>query len=102
MWLNLLTDAEIFGWQRPAPRRRRIKRPIAPETYFSDLNPGDYIVHVELASVNLPVSSCAVSAGTEREYLQIRFANDDLLYVPVYHADRISRWMGPGDDAWAS
>ncbi|MCO5190449.1 MAG: transcription-repair coupling factor [Anaerolineae bacterium] len=97
VWLNLLTDAEIFGWQRPAPRRRRIKRPIAPETYFSDLNPGDYIVHVEFGVGQFAGLVVRGIGGTEREYLQIRFANDDLLYVPVYHADRISRWMGPGE-----
>ena len=33
--------------------------------------------------------------GTEREYLQINYANNDTLYIPVHHADRLSKWIGP-------
>jgi transcription-repair coupling factor (superfamily II helicase) len=33
--------------------------------------------------------------GMEREYLQVQFANSDVLYVPVHHADRLSKWIGP-------
>src|SRR5690606_11211351 len=29
------------------------------------------------------------------EYLQVRYANSDVLYVPVHHADRLSKWIGP-------
>ena len=32
--------------------------------------------------------------GTEREYLQIKYANGDVLYVPVHQADRLSKWIG--------
>ena len=95
--LNLLTDAEIFGWERPAPRRRRLRRKIAPETYYSDLKAGDIIVHVEFGTGQFDGLVVRSIGGTDREYLQLRFANDDLLYVPVYHADRISRWSGPGE-----
>ncbi|MCA9947507.1 MAG: hypothetical protein KC449_28705, partial [Anaerolineales bacterium] len=45
--LDLLTDAEIFGWNRPAPRRWRSPRPIAPEARFADITAGDYVVHLE-------------------------------------------------------
>ena len=44
--LHLLTDAEIFGWRRPEPRRPIRRRKVAPETYFADLVPGDFVVHV--------------------------------------------------------
>jgi transcription-repair coupling factor (superfamily II helicase) len=45
--LHLLTDAELFGWSRPEPRRRRPTRAIAPESLFADLRPGDFVVHLE-------------------------------------------------------
>ncbi|MCI0398289.1 MAG: transcription-repair coupling factor, partial [Chloroflexi bacterium] len=95
--LNLLTDAEIFGWSRPAPRRRTTPRPLAPEAYYADINSGDYVVHLEFGIgrfVGLVVRNIG---GMDREYLQVRYANSDVLYVPVHQADRLSKWIGPDD-----
>ncbi|HET6445007.1 MAG TPA: DEAD/DEAH box helicase, partial [candidate division Zixibacteria bacterium] len=97
--LNLLTDAEVFGWSRPVPRRRSRPRTVAPENYFADINPGDYIVHLEFGIgkfVGLVIRSIG---GMHREYLQVNYANSDVLYVPVHHADRLSKWIGPDDRA---
>ena len=45
--LHLLTDSEIFGWERPQPRQRH--RPVAeaPEAAYADLKPGDWVVHMD-------------------------------------------------------
>ncbi|MGW8319051.1 MAG: transcription-repair coupling factor [Candidatus Promineifilaceae bacterium] len=95
--LNLLTDAEVFGWSRPAPRRRGTPRPVAPETYFADISPGDYVVHLEFGIGRFNGLVVRNIGGMAREYLQVSFANGDVLYVPVHHADRLSRWVGPDD-----
>ena len=95
--LHLLTDAEIFGWSRPAPRRRSRPRSVAPETYFADIAPSDYVVHTEFGIGQFVGLVVRMIGGAEREYLQISFANSDLLYVPVHHADRLSKWIGPDD-----
>jgi transcription-repair coupling factor (superfamily II helicase) len=92
--LNLLSDAEIFGWNRPAPRRRRLPAVVAPETYFSDINPGDYVVHIEYGVGRFVGMVVRNIGGARREYLQLNYANSDVLYVPVHHADRLSRWIG--------
>ena len=97
--LNLLTDAEIFGWNRPAPRRAARQRTFAPETYFSDLQMGNFVVHTEHGIgqfLGLVVRSIA---GSDREYLKLEYANNDILYVPVHHADRMSKWIGSEDFA---
>src|SRR5690606_28100921 len=39
---HLLTDAELFGWQRPEPRRHIQHRAVPPEATFADLQVGDY------------------------------------------------------------
>ncbi len=95
--LTLLTDAEIFGLSRPAARRIERQRPAAPESFFADLQPGDFVVHMEhgigqfrgLVTINLE--------GIDREYLHIDYAQHDRLYVPVHQADRLSRYVGPGE-----
>ncbi|MDJ0754565.1 MAG: transcription-repair coupling factor [Ardenticatenaceae bacterium] len=97
--LNVLTDAEIFGWNRPAPRRYVRRTTAAPETYFSDLSAGNYIVHAEYGIgrfLGLVVRSIG---GADREYLKVEYANNDILYVPVHHADRMSKWVGSEDFA---
>ncbi|MGD8624371.1 MAG: transcription-repair coupling factor, partial [Anaerolineae bacterium] len=95
--LHLLTDAEIFGWARPAPRRARRARPVAPEAFFADVEPGSYVVHVEHG---IGLFQGLVKMGFDngqREYLLVEYAAGDKLYVPVYQADRLSRYVGVSD-----
>ncbi len=91
---SLLTDAEVFGWTRPAPRRVRRPRPVAPETFFADVQPGSYVVHVEHGIGIFRGLEKMSYGGVEREYLLVEYAAGDKLYVPVYQADRLSRYVG--------
>ena len=92
--IALLTDGEIFGWLKPEPRRPYRPKALPPESYFSDIAPGDYVVHIEhgigtfRGLVRLDVDQA------QREYLQIDYAAGDRLYVPTYQGDRISRYVG--------
>ncbi len=95
--LHLLTDAEVFGWARPVARRARRPRPVAPETFFADVQPGTYVVHVE-HGIGLFTGLVKMGLnGGEREYLLVEYAANDKLYVPVYQADRLSRYVGVSD-----
>jgi transcription-repair coupling factor (superfamily II helicase) len=94
---HLLTDAEIFGWSRPAPRRHRTPRPVAPEAYYADVVPGDHVVHIDFGIGRFAGLVVRAVGGTDREYLQVDFASGDVLYVPAHHADRLSKWIGPDD-----
>ncbi len=97
--LHLLTDAEVFGWARPVPRRARHPRPVAPETFFADVEPGSYVVHIE-HGIGLFQGLVTMGwNGAEREYLLVEYAAGDKLYVPVYQADRLSRYVGVSDHA---
>lgn len=93
---QVLTDAEVFGWARPQPRRRR-PRKVAPETFFSDMTPGDYVVHIEHG---IGVFQGLVTLDldqVEREYLLVQYEGSGKLYVPVHQADRLSRYVGADD-----
>jgi transcription-repair coupling factor (superfamily II helicase) len=93
--LQLITDGEIFGWQRPEPRSRRRQVAESPEAEYADLQVGDYVVHVDhgiglyMGLVNRKI------AGIEREYLNIEYADEAQLFVPVHQADRVTRYIGP-------
>jgi len=92
--IHLLTDSEIFGWRRPEPRRPVRRHKVAPESYFSDLTPGDFVVHVEYGIGIFRGLVTRVIEGVGREYLLVEYGESDRLYVPIHQADRLSRYIG--------
>jgi transcription-repair coupling factor (superfamily II helicase) len=100
LWsLHVITDAEIFGWARPQPRRRGKPRAITPEQFFADVQPGDYVVHVDHGIGIFQGLIKLTLEGIENEYLQIAYAGGDKLYVPIHQADRLSKYIGADDHA---
>jgi transcription-repair coupling factor (superfamily II helicase) len=93
--LHLLTDGEIFGWRRPELRQRPHPVAEAPEEPYADLEPGDWVVHIDhgIGRFNGLVQRSV--DGIEREYLAVEYAEGDQLFVPVYQADRLTRYIGP-------
>ncbi len=90
----LLTDGEIFGWVKPEPRRPQRSKPLSPEAFFSDISPGDYVVHME-HGIGIFRGLVLLDADRAlREYLQVDYAAGDRLYVPTYQGDRLSRYVG--------
>ncbi len=92
--VELLTDAELFGWTRPRPRRRTLPRMAAPEEAFADLSQGDYIVHIDFGIGQFQGLVDRTLDNVKREYLLIEYAEGDQLFVPVHQADRITRYIG--------
>ncbi len=93
---HLMTDAEIFGWRHPRPRRTR-RRTAPPELSLADLNVGDYVVHEDFGIGIFGGLVKATIDGVRREYLRVEYAGGDAVYVPVHHADRLSRYVSSGD-----
>lgn len=92
--LHVVTDAEIFGWKRPEPRRRIQKRSVSPEAYYADLDEGDYVVHVDYGIGCFRGIQKRRLQETEREYLIVEYGGGDVLYVPIHQADRLSKYVG--------
>jgi len=95
--LLLLTDNEIFGFTKQ--RRGPVTRPTGREAFLSDLNPGDLVVHVEHGIARFAGLVNRRVEGVDREYLELRYAENDRLFVPTDHIDRVSRYIGPGEHA---
>ena len=91
---NLISDSEIFGWARPQVRRRAPVISEAPELVFGDLKPGDWVVHVDHGIGQFVGLLSPTVDGIQREYLTIQYKDNDLLYVPIHQADRLSRYIG--------
>jgi transcription-repair coupling factor (superfamily II helicase) len=99
--LHVLTDSEIFGWDRPEGQRtRRRARPAAqaPEANYADLADGDYVVHMDFGIGRFRGLVQRAVEKVEREYLLIEYAEGDELYVPIHQADRLTRYVGVSED----
>jgi len=95
-WLTLLTDAELYGWKRATPRRVGSRqRRTTLENVLEEIAPGDYVVHIEHGIGIYRGLVQREIQGVVREYLEIEYANNDRLYVPVHQADRVARYIGP-------
>jgi transcription-repair coupling factor (superfamily II helicase) len=112
--LVVLSAAELFGRFTPHARRRlrRAERHRA-QIDFSELNEGDYVVHLEhgvgkflglqtMAGVGAGVSPAELrrfTAGTTasaQDVLVLEFAEEAKLYVPLEQAYLVSRYVGAG------
>jgi transcription-repair coupling factor (superfamily II helicase) len=95
--LALITDVELFGFVKQ-PRAGK-KRPIPHQWFLPQLAPGDYVVHVDHGIARFHGLAKMSSEGIEREYLVLEYAAGDRLYVPTERIDRVSRYIGAGDQA---
>jgi transcription-repair coupling factor (superfamily II helicase) len=93
--LHLLTDSEVFGWERPQPRLRQRQIAEAPESLYADLIEGDYVVHIDHGIGRFVGLVQRQLEGHEREFLSVSYDGGDTLYVPVHQADRLTRYLGP-------
>ncbi len=93
--ITLLSDAEVFGFVK---QRRALKQPGHDRSgLIADLSPGDYIVHLEHGIGRFAGLVVRNVEGVEREFMEITYADTDRLFVPVEQADRVARYVGPGD-----
>jgi len=99
--LTLYSDAEIFGWRqrRPVAERKRKRDRSAEEraAFLRGLKTGDYVVHIEHGIAVYEGLVRRTIGKTDRDYLNLRYAEGDKLYVPVDQIDRVSRYIGAGD-----
>ncbi len=91
---HLITDSEVFGWERPQSRTRQRPTADTPESLYADLLVGDYVVHIDHGIGRFAGLTQRLLDGHEREYLAVEYSNSDTLFVPVHQADRLTRYVG--------
>ncbi|MBQ8598899.1 MAG: DEAD/DEAH box helicase, partial [Oscillospiraceae bacterium] len=77
--------------QRKAKKKSNIKQ-------ISDLNIGDYVVHV---SHGIGIFEGVVKReihGVIKDYIQIRYAGTDMLFVPVTQLDLVTKYVSGGEE----
>ena len=79
---------------------KRRKRTINPEfkeaqkVVFADLKIGDYVVHRKYG-IGIYIGVNTIKAdGTIKDYIKIKYKNDDILYIPTNDLDSIRKYIG--------
>lgn len=93
--LHLFTDQEIFGWERPAPRRKTYQATEVSESGIEDFKQGDWVVHIDYGIGQYDGVVTRTIDGISKEFLKLLYAAGDELYVPVHQADRVTNYIGP-------
>ncbi len=75
--------------------RRRNNRTILS---FNDLEPGDLVVHETYGIGQFTGIENLTTGGVSRDYIGIRYAGTDKLYIPVEKLDMVSKYIGAHAD----
>jgi len=95
--LAVLTEGDITGRRRKkASRVPQRTDKLAP---FVDLKIGDYVVHVHHGIGRYLGVTPLTIQGIKKEYLLIKFAGEDKLYVPVDQVGLIQKYLGSEGEA---
>jgi len=97
--LAVITEGQFV--EPAAIRKKRKTLPSNRERLqsFTDLSPGDLVVHEHhgigryVGIFKIPVD------GIEKDYVKIAYAGTDSLYVPATQLDLVSKYIGGGEDA---
>src|SRR5581483_5446092 len=99
--IAVLSDAELFGRYRSTRARRlslRRSREQANRAQidFSELNEGDFVVHLEHGIARYLGLQTFTTGEKSEEVLVLEFADEAKLYVPLEQSFLVSRYVGVG------
>ncbi|PWM64118.1 MAG: transcription-repair coupling factor [Eubacteriales Family XIII. Incertae Sedis bacterium] len=93
-------DEDIFGGQKKKKTRKNESSSVGQKlTHFSDLKNGDYVVHENHGIGKFIGIEQLDVQGVKKDYLKIKYAGQDMLYVPVDQMDIVQKYIG--DDSGA-
>ena len=95
-FFGLITHGRLIT--AAAKKRKRNKN--SQEIYsIAELSPGDYVVHAAHGIGVFEGIHKLEMQGVVKDYLKLRYAKKDTLYVPVTQLDMVSKYIGPREDA---
>ena len=96
--LAVLTEGQLTA--ATAGKRRRLKHDSNRQKLqsYTDLSPGDLVVHVHHGVGRFAGIQKMPVDGVEKDYIKIDYAGGDCLYVPVTQLDQVSKYIGGGED----
>lgn len=94
-----VAESDIFPNTKKRASSKRKRKKSGEAIRFSDLNKGDYVVHEAHGIGKFEGIKTMLADGQTKDYLVIRYAGSDVLYIPTEQLDVIQKYIGSGGEA---
>ena len=88
-----IQENEIFGRKKRPPASVK-KAKSSPIDSFVELNKGDFVVHINYGIGRFVGIDRIKSSDTERDYIELEYADDETLFIPIEQVNMIQRYIG--------
>ncbi len=95
--LAVLSERDVYGTQKKRLRKHTANG--RELNAFTDLNKGDYVVHATHGIGKYTGIKTIESDGVHKDYLEIHYAGQDILYVPTDQLNLLQRYIGNEGEA---
>ncbi len=85
---------DIYGRMKKHVGKRKARQ---TEELFSDLSPGDFVVHDIHGKGKYIGLKTMEAGGVISEYMEIEYRGGDKLYIPTAQVDRVQKYIGSED-----
>lgn len=89
----VIQENEIFGRRKHSPKSGHLAKGEAIDT-FVELNPGDYVVHVNYGIGIFRGIQRVKTMGNERDYIKLEYADEEFAFVPLEQVNMVQRYIG--------
>ena len=96
--ISVIQENEIFGRRRHVPHSVKHAKSAVIDT-FVELNPGDYVVHVNYGIGKFLGIERVKAMGNERDYIKLEYAEEETVFIPIEQVNLVQRYIGNEGDA---
>lgn len=89
----IISDNDIFKTSKFTGKRKKKTKSRAIQS-FVDMKAGDFVVHENHGIGKFIGIEQLTVQGEQKDYLKIKYAGDDMLYVPVEQMDIVQKYIG--------
>ncbi|GMO28439.1 MAG: transcription-repair coupling factor [Termitinemataceae bacterium] len=88
----LVVEREIFARSK-RPRSLQTAKSSALDT-FVELNPGDYVVHINYGIGLFKGIERITALGQQRDYIKLEYAESETVFIPIEQVNLVQRYIG--------
>lgn len=89
-----ICENDIFMHKKTGKRKKAFKDKGQKIRSFSDIKTGDYVVHENHGIGKFTGIQQLKVQGEKKDYIKIKYAGNDILYVPVEQMDLVQKYIG--------
>ncbi len=94
----VIQENEIFGRRKHTPKSIKTVKSAVIDT-FVELNPGDYVVHVNYGIGLFKGIERVKVSGNERDYIKLEYFDNETVFIPIEQVNLVQRYIGNEGEA---